>query len=468
MRIKFLILGSLLLAFVSCKKAQVPVDYVLFSGKIINSEEKQVLVNGKNFDFTINVRSDGTFGDTLRIKDKGYYTYVIGREKSIVYIKQNDQLNLSIDANDFKESVKYTGTAAEVNNYIAAKTIMNEQLSPKGEQERNELYGKDEEDFKNTIKEYKQQKLDLLNSYKNLDADFIAYETKDINYGYLFLLNRYEDAHQYYAKDKNYKVPEGYLQELTDLGLDTDLGIDIAEDFNTSKAYQNLVLDLFNKSAYQKAENDKISYEKAFLEGLTSIKSINIKESLIKTIARRVSIGFHNTTELYISIMKISTDEKFKAELTNIYKKVKTLVKGNQSPLFNYENHDGGETSLSDLKGKYVLINIWATWSVPSENEMLSLAKIEKEYRKKNIAFVSISVDKKTQYETWKKKVIEKKLVGIQLFANDSWNSQFILDYQIQGIPRFILIDPEGRIVNANAPRPSDPDLVLLLKELNI
>jgi len=47
--------------------------------------------------------------------------------------------------------------------------------------------------------------------------------------------------------------------------------------------------------------------------------------------------------------------------------------------------------------------------------------------------------------------------MGIQLFAENDWKSNFVNDYSIKRIPRFILIDPKGKIVNASAPRPSNP-----------
>ena len=64
--------------------------------------------------------------------------------------------------------------------------------------------------------------------------------------------------------------------------------------------------------------------------------------------------------------------------------------------------------------------------------------------------------------------VADKKLGGIQLFAPNGWQSQFVLDYKIQGIPRFLLIDPEGHIVTPDAPRPSSEKLTELFKSLDI
>ena len=64
--------------------------------------------------------------------------------------------------------------------------------------------------------------------------------------------------------------------------------------------------------------------------------------------------------------------------------------------------------------------------------------------------------------------VAEKELGGIQLFADNDWQSKFVTDYAIEGIPRFVLIDPEGNIVTADAPRPSNPKLIKLFEELSI
>lgn len=143
------------------------------------------------------------------------------------------------------------------------------------------------------------------------------------------------------------------------------------------------------------------------------------------------------------------------------------LIKGVQSPVFiNYENYKGGQTSLADLKGKYVYLDIWATWCGPCKGEIPFLKEVEKTYHSKNIEFVSISVDELRDHDKWAKMVKENELTGIQLFSDKNWESEFVKDYKISGIPRFILIDPSGKIVSAEAPRPSAPELKVLLDQL--
>jgi len=145
------------------------------------------------------------------------------------------------------------------------------------------------------------------------------------------------------------------------------------------------------------------------------------------------------------------------------------LAKGEVSPKFvDYENYKGGTTSLDDLKGKYVYIDVWATWCGPCKAEIPFLKEVEKAYHDKNIAFLSVSIDEAKNHDKWKEMVADKELGGIQVFADNDWKSEFVQAYKINGIPRFILIDPAGNIVAADAPRPSSEELKSLLNELNL
>ncbi|NDI97973.1 TlpA family protein disulfide reductase [Flavobacterium sp. LaA7.5] len=141
-------------------------------------------------------------------------------------------------------------------------------------------------------------------------------------------------------------------------------------------------------------------------------------------------------------------------------------MKGKPSPLFAYENHKGGITNLKDLRGKYVYIDVWATWCGPCRKEIPHLQEIEKKYHDKDIVFVSISVDKEKDHDKWKKFVEKEALGGVQLIADKDWKSDFIAAYEIHSIPRFLLIDPKGNVMHSDAARPSDPALQELLDKL--
>lgn len=167
------------------------------------------------------------------------------------------------------------------------------------------------------------------------------------------------------------------------------------------------------------------------------------------------------------------------ASLSNYYGSIialrETFPPGSPSPVFEgYENFKGGTTSLTDLKGTYVYIDVWATWCAPCKYEIPYLKELEAEMHDKNIAFVSLSIDDDQTHKgsweqakaDWRQMVTDKELGGIQIMAPKGWQSQFIEAYQVKGIPRFILIDPEGNVVTPDAPRPSDPELKILLADL--
>ena len=196
-----------------------------------------------------------------------------------------------------------------------------------------------------------------------------------------------------------------------------------------------------------------VSDEKVFFEGLDKKKSDDLKRLEDKKL-----------DPVFVDFQKKSIDDNYN-EVVKYYKKnyesnlAKSKLNNTISPSFNYENHKGGTTKLEDLKGKYVYIDVWATWCGPCRAEIPSLKKLEEKYHDKNIVFVSISIDVDKDHEKWKNFVSEKQLGGIQLFADKNWNSEFMISYGINSIPRFILIDPNGKIVKSDASRPSNPEL---------
>ncbi|HMR18813.1 MAG TPA: TlpA disulfide reductase family protein [Sphingobacterium sp.] len=126
-------------------------------------------------------------------------------------------------------------------------------------------------------------------------------------------------------------------------------------------------------------------------------------------------------------------------------------------PAFNFSFPDvtGKNISLAELKGKIVLVDLWATWCGPCKAEEPHWEKLYEEYAGKDIVFVGISVDK--DKSAWGKYVQEKNLRGIQLHAGQG--NLLSKAYDVTGIPRYILIDKNGNLIDARSPRPSDPRL---------
>ena len=158
----------------------------------------------------------------------------------------------------------------------------------------------------------------------------------------------------------------------------------------------------------------------------------------------------------------VTPSQKQSAEA--VVAKLKKWAKGSPAMDFTYPDIQGKNISLSDFKGKVVLVDVWATWCSPCKAEMPHLVKLEKEMKGKDVVFIGVSMDKASDREKWAEFVKKEDLEGIQLFADGG--GKITGDYKINGIPRFMVFDKQGNIVTIRAPRPSDPELKALLESL--
>jgi thiol-disulfide isomerase/thioredoxin len=155
----------------------------------------------------------------------------------------------------------------------------------------------------------------------------------------------------------------------------------------------------------------------------------------------------------------MQTDQQ-RARVKELLKRGRMNVAGGEWIDFSYPDVNGKMHKLSENLGKVVLIDVWATWCVPCLQEQPALEKLEKDFAGKDVVFISLSID--TDKAKWQKMVEEKKLSGLHLFSNNQ--GVIVKDYEVTEIPRFILFDKNGKTVNINAPRPSDPKLKALIE----
>lgn len=256
--------------------------------------------------------------------------------------------------------------------------------------------------------------------------------------------------------------PNEYAYVFLKNGMDLNVNLDV-NNFDESVKFIGDYEDENNYLAKKKLEDKKYDFagllkndEKTFNE-----KILELEEKALKDINGK---GFDEEfVTNYSKVIKDNLDaiNKYYQENLKMFDS-----NGTSAVDFEYENHKRGTTKLSSLKGKYVYIDIWATWCGPCLQEIPFLQEIEKKYHNKNIEFVSISIDEQDQKERWRAMVSAKNMGGIQLIADKAWESQFVASLGVNSIPRFVLIDPRGKIINGNAPRPSDPQLITLLDGL--
>ena len=165
---------------------------------------------------------------------------------------------------------------------------------------------------------------------------------------------------------------------------------------------------------------------------------------------------------------ELCKNEDFVKDIENNYKELQVLMPGNPAPDFRLYDANNNEYKLSDFKGKYLFIDVWGAFCGPCKKEAPYLNQLEQDYKGKNIEFIGICFE--NNKEIWLKRIREYNLEGIQLVAKGGWDSQFRKDYQIPWVPTYILIDKEGKFIDARASKPSENlrDLLNKILENNI
>lgn len=436
----------------SCKEELKP-TYVVVNGTVANSPSNTVKIVGNNFEKEMAILDNGTFTDTLNIVNDGYYTMRIGRESTPIYLVQGASVGVTLNAEEFDETLVYTGDVAPENNYLVAKYLLSEK-----EMAFDKVYSLPEEAFVAEVNAINTSYTDLLKASTGISENFSALEAKELEYAHINNLENYREYHEYFTKTEDFKVSEAYYDAFKDFNF-TDTSA-----YTSSNAYKQLLESHYGRLASDVSKTEKIDIALAYLHVVDkNFPNGNTKDDLMFNYMRYGMKANSSLEELYTLFKNATQNGNNLTKVTQSYNLLKNLIPGNPSPTFSFENHKGGKTTLKDLKGKVVYIDVWATWCGPCKREIPYLKEVEAEYHGKNIAFVSISVDMKKDYETWRKMVTDKELGGIQLMADNDWKSKFVTDYGIKGIPRFILIDTEGNIINSDAPRPSSPSIRKLL-----
>ena len=208
--------------------------------------------------------------------------------------------------------------------------------------------------------------------------------------------------------------------------------------------------DSANQLVIVKAEKEKQ------MKALNDLIKVNINAAASPTVACYISSLAFKTMEL--TDIKAITDgltKKFKGN-TNVDKLAKivdvqvssnpkTALLNKPAPEIKVKDTAGADISLSSFKGKYVLVDFWASWCKPCREENPNVVAAYKEFKDKNFTILSISLD--SSKTAWKSAIENDDLTWNHGSDFMHWESPLVKKYKFEGIPFNVLVDPSGNII---------------------
>lgn len=377
----------------------------------------------------------------------GYATLSYGPYSRKLWLDPKQNLSLSFDNGSFMQQITFGESLAGINGFLNNSKLQEIEINDAGASEDRFMAKADSLLKVNLQKLYQAKFPENFNKNEEKRLKFLTYS------GFIY----YVDFHPRIAKDTTYVPSQTYLAKVKELCIEDASLLTLSE----YKAYMANAVQLLAKVSMPET---KLSIDRNISYIEKSISDPAIKEFLINKYL--YSYVLRNGIQQIDKYMPLFRDNvkapALISEMDLLLKKWDKLQVGKRSPEFDATDVTGKKVTLDDLKGKFVYIDVWATWCMPCRKELPFLMELEKKYSGKDIHFVGLSCD--ASREAWEKNMAKGGKAGIQIHLLPG--STFMHDYMIQGIPRFILLDKDGHILNVDMSRPSEPETAKSLDAL--
>jgi thiol-disulfide isomerase/thioredoxin len=432
---------------------------------------------GKNLNAELKANAEGKIKFESESMEKGFYSLSFGHENRLsLYLKPGTSLQITIDykglnARD-KKAVQISGENSKETELLYELRFVKEKSKYSKTEAKDKylpmVYGKNPDDF---IKFH----LDELAKGNQLIDDFAKkydFEKEFVEHLKLNLLLAYNGDIRLYERMRGYlkaekvDVPLKFEDYFADQIPQNDMELykkhSEYASYVREKYYRIMAADLSTHI------RESLPYYKA---KIAFLESCNFPKIIVESMYNGLPIGYMRTRDPEVrayldSVIYTKVTDKESLQRYETYKSQEASYKdGDMAPDFTLIDKDGKKVSLSDFKGKMVMMDCWATWCGPCVKSLPKFVDLKNKYEGKNIVFLTISTDE--NIEAWRKKMgrdTKGLFEGIQLNTELNEND-FKKKYMVQAIPRYILIGKDGRIIKREAPQPYSEEIIQLINK---
>lgn len=386
-----------------------------------------------------------TFDDITAVHARLFY----GQTGKNFFMEDGDSLTFTFDGADFGRTLALEGPKARIFRYLNT-------VSYEAPDEAD--YAKSFADYRRIADAKEQAARKTLNTWhlERISPRFARIEAGRITYGFAQNLMMYAAGHPSVAKLQSWQPDADYLATVREYAVERPELRELMEYREYMKEAARILDNVPQGLSFYDRTLRQINWL------ADNVKNDSLREALVNALAvEYVDIkGTDSIAELRNLQGAYVTEPALIRAFDRAVAAHDITAPGRPSPDFKGTALDGKTVSLADLRGKYVYIDLWATWCGPCRMEFPHLRKLEAALSGRNIVFLGLSVDK--DVAAWRK--VAPTLGGTQ--AHIGPDSDFLKSYRVDGIPRFILLDPKGRIVNADMTRPSASGTLETLEKL--
>lgn len=407
-----------------------------------------------------NLDSDGNFYAEISISKPQVLILLIKEQQTEIFVKDGYDLTLTTDYNDFDNSLKYTGVGEYDNNFMAAdvkEMFYDKAYNFSGindvvkftakvdsiEKSSNQLFSKyDKTKFSKEFLTYiiptlKYRFIDVRWSYcMYMDSKTYKYVNRELPSDYMNFIDKIDINDQEAAGNGRYKVAlmryfyeklekDYYKNFPTNISMEDRAKIGALHCYNErKKLLKDNVLD-FELSMYLRYNIRQINnsnqqfFDSLFKDYLSTTKNIEYQNDLIAHFNT-----INNTSKKYLPKDLALIDNK------------------------------GNTVQFKDLEGKVLYIDFWATWCAPCLANMPDSKKLMEEFKsREDIVFVYINI--KDSKKKWLSYLDKNNIDGIQLFANEEISEKLYEEFYINGIPRYLIVAKDGKLIESVALTPA-------------